>query len=543
MKLFLYYIFCTIKNQIRKLFHTWVAIFLLVCIGIGLLIGVGAGWLDHALSDEEITEAEPTEEPVEEWTSADTATALEIAELAIGGVVLFLLVFSALDADKNGCAIFQPADVNILFPSPLKPQSVLLFRLMTKIGTSLLISIYFIFKVPSLARDLEISAWAVGAVFVTWLIALIFSKLLQVLLYTVASGHPRFRSCIRPITLGTVILVTLGFLLYWQTKSMQPLNAVISFFNAPWTRYIPVWGWLKGIAMYAIDGDPTASLLALLAMLLSSALLMIAIRRSHADFYEDAMAKTEETAALQQRAQNDGKSLIRRKKDRADRIRRDGLHHGQGANVYFFKTLYNRFRFAHLLIFTKTSATYLFVAIVGAIVLRRMQITSIVPIVLIIAVLAFFRSLGNPIADDTQKDLFYMTPESPWAKVFWSMAGGTVNCFLDLLPAMLAVTVILGVDPLLTSAWALFIISMDFYSTSAGVFIDLSVSVSATAPVKNLIQILFLYFGLLPNIILLIVGGVFSLFPLFSAIAAIANFAIGAVFFIFSPMFVAYGRK
>ena len=31
--------FCTVKNQIRKLFKTWVAIFLLVCMLIGGVIG------------------------------------------------------------------------------------------------------------------------------------------------------------------------------------------------------------------------------------------------------------------------------------------------------------------------------------------------------------------------------------------------------------------------------------------------------------------------------------------------------------------------
>ena len=32
MRLFLYYSFCSAKNQIKKLFHSWVAVFLLVCL-------------------------------------------------------------------------------------------------------------------------------------------------------------------------------------------------------------------------------------------------------------------------------------------------------------------------------------------------------------------------------------------------------------------------------------------------------------------------------------------------------------------------------
>ena len=43
--------------------------------------------------------------------------------------MLAVFVFFALSADRNGSKIFLPADVNLLFASPMKPQSVLMFRL------------------------------------------------------------------------------------------------------------------------------------------------------------------------------------------------------------------------------------------------------------------------------------------------------------------------------------------------------------------------------------------------------------------------------
>ena len=47
MKLFFYYAFCSVKNQLRKLFKTWVAIFFAVCLLFGVLIGLGAAALDE----------------------------------------------------------------------------------------------------------------------------------------------------------------------------------------------------------------------------------------------------------------------------------------------------------------------------------------------------------------------------------------------------------------------------------------------------------------------------------------------------------------
>ena len=46
MRLFGYYAWHSFVNQLRKLFKTWVLIFLVVCMAIGALIGVGAAMLN-----------------------------------------------------------------------------------------------------------------------------------------------------------------------------------------------------------------------------------------------------------------------------------------------------------------------------------------------------------------------------------------------------------------------------------------------------------------------------------------------------------------
>ena len=142
MRLFGYYAWHSFINQLRKLFKTWVLIFLVACMAIGVLIGVGAAMLDDAAGgDEEIVESEV----IEEEPGALEQLGIEpegFVELIAGGIILVYFVFQAIGADKNGSRIFLPADVNLLFSSPMKPQSVLLFRLMTQLGTSILASVY-----------------------------------------------------------------------------------------------------------------------------------------------------------------------------------------------------------------------------------------------------------------------------------------------------------------------------------------------------------------------------------------------------------------
>lgn len=554
MKLFFYYAFCSIKNQIRKLFKTWVAIFLAACLAFGVLIGAGAAFLEDLAGEEEEIPGEeeefpeeelPEEEfPEEEWTEEDAAMMMQLAELVIAAVILLTFVLNALSADKSGCAVFLQADVNLLFASPMKPQSVLLFRLMTQIGTSLVLSIYLLFQVPNMVVNLGIPLWGAVTVIFAWALLLILSKLVQVLLYTVASTYPSVKRHLRPAIFALLGVLVAGFVIYWKSTSATPFEAALQFFNAPVTRWIPIFGWLKGFCMFALEGNLPLALLSLGLLIASVVALVCLIWTMRVDFYEDAMAKSEETAELQQAVQSGQTVVAKKKKDRSEKLRRDGLRHGFGANVYFFKAMYNRFRFAHLGFFTTTSLTYLAIGLGGTYILRfMMETVNFTPIALILAAVAFFRSLGNPLSQDTQMDSFLMVPESPWAKMLFSLLGGSANCALDLLPAMLFSALIMGSNLLEAFAWLVFIVTLDFYSTCVATFIDLSIPVSAAKPVKTIIQVMFVYFGLLPDAIILIVGGIFSFLPLAAVIAAIVNVAVGAVFFSLSPLFLANGRK
>ncbi len=549
MKLFFYYAFHSIINQLKKLFKTWVLIFLAACMLFGIIIGIGAAALDEVLSDgdadyeEEIEEELPDEElPPIFNTSVENPTG-ELVELIAGGILLLLFFFEAIGADKNGSKIFQPADVTLLFPSPLKPQSVLLFRLMTQIGVILFSSVYLMFQIPNLVINLGLSVWAAFGILATWLLGIAAGKLIQIFLYTLTSTKETLKKHLRRWIYGVVLVIAAAFAVYSQGFDGDYFAAAVGFFNHPITVYIPLWGWLKGLCVYSIEGNLIGALLCALATAVLGAALAVIVWRIKADFYEDAMAKTQETAELQQVAQAEGSMIVRRKKDRSDRLTRDGMRHGSGANVFFFRSMYNRFRFAHFKIFTKTSETYLVVAL-GISLLCRFVIEAdpLLPVLLTLSGFAFFRTLGNPLEEDTSKDFFRLIPAPTIQKLFWSVAAGTTNCLLDLLPALL-VTVLMGADPLLTLAWLPFVLSVDFYGSNVGTFINISVPVSAGKTLKQVVQIMFIYFGLLPDVVILIVGLVLGLVAPAAIAAALFNFALGALFLALTPLFIDHPEK
>jgi len=387
-------------------------------------------------------------------------------------------------------------------------------------------------------NSMGMSVWAALAVILAWALTIMLGKLLQVLAYLLCAAHPRFKRGLRTGVYLALALVLAGFALYYRTAGLGFIEAVPAFFNAPLTRFIPIWGWLKGLCVFAMAGNTAAALLCAAACVLCGAALWLIISRIKADFYEDAMQRSEELAETLARAQQtEGVALIKRKKDRSDRLRRDGLRRGNGANVFFFKTLYNRFRFAHLGYFTKTAEVYL-IAGAGLAAFCRFALQSdelLLPAAALLA-MVFFRSLRDPLREDTDMAWFILVPEPMYKKLLWSLLGGTANCALDVLPGMLAAVLILGASPLAGLGWLLAIASIEMFSTSVSTFINVSVNVPAGKTVKQLVQVLFMYFGLIPDAAILVIGFMMGQVALAAVIASVFNAGAAMLFLLFSSL-------
>ena len=135
-------------------------------------------------------------------------------EAIAGLLILGVLAFEILSADRNGSKIFLPADVPLLFAAPMKPQSVLLFRLMTQMGTAIVASLYLLFQLPNLILNLGLGLFSALGLIVAWILLIILGRLVQVLLYTVCSTHPEFKPWIRRILYAVLILFVVGMVWY-----------------------------------------------------------------------------------------------------------------------------------------------------------------------------------------------------------------------------------------------------------------------------------------------------------------------------------------
>lgn len=550
MKMTGYYLLHATLGAVRKLFRSSIILILIGCLAIGIITGVSAGLIADSLGVDPAETVE-TEEPgpEEAWSEGEEAIPPQalpaLLEMAVGVGALALFSLNILSADKSGAKIFLLADTALLFPSPRSPQGVLGFRTAAGMGTIFFFSVYFGFQVPSLAGRFGLTLFASLSLFIVWFFILLYSRLFAMLFFVLCSTHPRLKKALRLGVYLALAALALAFGLYIRFTGLPLWDGAQSFFNAPFTRAIPVWGYLKALPVFAAQGELLWAALCFVGLAVFAVLLALLIRRLPADFYEEAATCATETAQILAQMQEQGHGgVAMRKKERKEADFRELSLSGEGAKVYFFKSLANRFRLAKFRVFTKTSIAYLLLAALGVILNKfTSESRSVLWIALPLALGVFIRSFGNPVLEDVTKPFFYLIPASAREKVFWSFLGGTAGTLLDLLPAYCIGAIALGAVGWEIVIWFCFLVGLDFYASSFGLFADLVLPEGVPQQVKSSLQVLLIYLSLVPLLLPFLVGVLMEqvLLGVFGTIAV--QVLIGGVLVLCSPGLIASGRK
>ena len=560
MRLFFFYFTRTFVNTIKKLMKTWVAIFVILMV-FGGLIGFASSFLDRGMKDSpsgtDVTTENVTDEdgdPDSEIESAMDEMRLgtfmkkyglkkeQVVDLAISALFLLLLATNIINS-QNSSKIFLPADVPMLFASPLKPQSVLMFRLISTLGTSLFISLFMLFQIPNLVHNLDFGMWGAVSMVIVYAMILVFSTLVQVVFYTITSKMKSGTGNIKNALAVVYGLIAVGFAVFTFANKMSVAESLFAFFANPSTHWVPFWGWLRGISYYAIAGDVVMSLVYLGLFIAACLLLIFFVWKMKADFYEDAMFAAEHKAEQLESAKNASKgAVMTREKARKGKIDREGFHYGNGANVFFFKAVFNRFRFAKLKIFSTTMIVYTVIAGVVAWLARTAPFDDafFIPAA-VLGVMAFYRTLGDPIREDTSRDFFVLIPEKHYAKIMYSLLGCLAVTAIDLALPMILSAVILGAAPVSVIVWFLFILSISFFATVVGTRISLSLPKDQMQTLSVIVQMMFFYFGLTPSAGVVIFGVISGHLAIAVAAGAVLNLITGFLVSLFLP--IALGRK
>ena len=549
MRIFLYYAVHSIINTLKKLFKTWLVFFFALFL-IAMVVGVGVGTAISKISDT-IEEETATEEQIDEDEDAPSGFELFMQEhdldkagltdLIVTASFFLLITMSMMGADKSG-QLFKPADVTLLFPSPMKPQSVLMFRLLLNLGLNLFLAVYMIFQLPNLIHNAGFSVWGSFSIIIAYGLVMVFSTLAQVTVYTVFSkGEGNKKKLIGKILLTFYVILGIALIIFQKATNTDIVTAAVNFFGNRNTFWIPFYGWLRGMVYFAVTGENTKSLIYMALFIIASIILIFVIWKTDADFYEDAMYSAERLTKLVEESKNSAKGgIITREKKRSDKLERDGFHYGFGANVFFYKALMNRFRFSSLKIFSKTMVIGLAAAIFSAYLVKDSNIgleRFIIP-GSVLLMITFYRTLGNPLSEDLSREFFVLVPDSEFKKILYSLLGCFAVNAIDLVIPLVAAAVMLKTSPLTVLCWFIFIMSVSVFGTSVGAFINISIPLESAQSIKAMVQIMFIYFGIIPAAVFVVIGIIFKQMLLFVTLGAVVNCALGFLFILLSPRFL-----
>lgn len=558
MRLLAYYISHTFINSLKKLFRTWVIFLVAFIILLGVIGGL-AGIVISNLTQNTFVSEEAEEEDIDdnqdsyeyeinvgyqhkihELTLQEKVIRMKIVEMIVLAIIVTLTLFHIYGGDKSGSQIFTMADVNFLFTAPKRPQSVLLFRTVLQMGAILVGSIYLLFQLPNLILNLELGAKAAISFLIAFVFLLLFAKLMSILTYTVTATNIKCKKYIKPIVLGVIGAIIALFMISMLVTQKESFDVAVMLFTSKFSNYLPMVGWIKGFAVSGMYGNDKMLIIYAVMILGGILLLIFAIWNIKADFYEDALSGA---SVMQEKleAAKVGKTLA---KKRSEKIVRAGIGRGTGANIFLFKQLYNRKRFAKFGIFTGTMMYYLSACLLVSVICLKFIHTSEIGILGgIIMVNAFFRSFGNPIELETTQNYLYMVPERAISKISFAVLAGIVGTGLDLIPGYVIGCIILRGDVLESILFFVLILSMEFLLSSSAVLIEMVIPSSLHDMIKGILAMILKVIVAMPFIMILAITAHLIILNSGLLIASVLNLVMGCFFLFLSSLTLHRGKK
>lgn len=386
---------------------------------------------------------------------------------AVAGFLL-ILVMSVNFAAKTGKEIFLMSDVNILFTAPMKPQSVLLFRLSFQIVSGLVGMFYLLFQIPNLLNA-GFSLLMIMIAFLGVILLMITNRVISVCMYTICSSNSWLKKNIAMIgKILALLIVAVNVLVYVQMNK-DLMATVETLYCNDYIKFIPFIGWFERMVVFGINGNLQMSLVFLGLYIIGLVAIIWLTWRIPADFYEEALEGAAEREAAVAAAET---NMVERKKERSSKIKRNTGMKGYGASVFFHKEMYNRKRMARFGFLTKTMSTYLLVSFAFIAIYLKTSFREFNLLAFVYAGFIFFRSFANPLGQESSNHWIALVPESAYSKVFYSTMAGTVACLLDLLPGYILGAVILKANILLALLWLANLIVLDFMVSSTGAMFE-----------------------------------------------------------------------
>lgn len=349
-------------------------------------------------------------------------------------IVVSLVLYSLYSGTKKLNSKFGMCDVNLIFVSPIKPQTVLLYGVIKKIAVELMASIYILYQIPNALRNFNVPAINQFMLIIAFVIfQLVFCSILKLFIFALNTKYNKLGELIR-LVIKAILIASGAYLALVFVRGtiietgVKLLNTVV---YSPWVGNIPVIGWMRELAVQVIKGmNPFFGVYLLLLVLLSALMLYITYNLK-LDYYEDMLSGAERYDALKNKKMTketavSGKTSPFNKPFRKTSLKLKDVY---GAKVLFFKHL-NEYLKRSLVFFINTySIILLAVSVVLGIYVKSLDIKFL--LLAASGLLFFSAGMASKIYNEIYHYFIFILPDTPQRKLFYGMASSLVKAGTD----------------------------------------------------------------------------------------------------------------
>ncbi|MCE5235176.1 MAG: putative ABC exporter domain-containing protein [Eubacteriales bacterium] len=433
---------------------------------------------------------------------------LEVFAALVLGIYALIFLLSAAQGLKQGSALFRMADVNLLFTSPVRPQSILVYGIARQAGILVLASVGMLMQYTNLRLNFGLGGGAVGGLMAGYVLVGVASQLLSASLYAFCAAKPKARGVIANVMRALGIALGVGFAAFVAIRNGSVGEALKGFFGARWWSYVPVLGWAQGVAVSSAHGELTATLVFSGLSLLACGGLGLWLYKSSSDYYEDVLLSAETLHTVREAAK-EGRVVSAGAVGKRAR-KSFGPLRGKGASAFFYRAWREQQK-KGIWLFTLTTIGALagpcFVLILRASSGGELDGAGLWPGLYFSAYMLVFLSIKDGITSELTRLPLFLAPVSAWKKLVAVSVPQMIRFATDA-----CVFAAVGLVVLKSSVSEAFFAAIAYASMGAVFAACIVLTERLLSGSKSSVLVMLIYLGILVVVLLpgFIAGGVLS---------------------------------
>ncbi|WP_010236041.1 putative ABC exporter domain-containing protein [Clostridium arbusti] len=349
-------------------------------------------------------------------------------------LTMVTVLFSLYSGTKKVKSKFNMSDVNLIFVSPIKPQTVMVYGIVKKIALEFFTSMYVLFQITNSMKNLNITVLAKILFIIVYIIfQLILCNILKLFIFAVCSRYKKVGNIIRNFikAFSIVVIVLIAFIIVKGDIKNSFIKVGDTITYSLFFKYIPIFGWMREIAVQTITGVKVSYYIYIILILLLSAILLYITYNIKLDFYEDMLNSAEINEDIKDIKSGKVPSNKRKKGLMIKPFKNIGLDLKEiyGSKVLLFKHM-NEYSKRSFIFFINTySVILLLISVILGIFAKS---TDIKIVFIMSAGLLFFSSgFGGKIYNEISHYFIFLLPDSPQKKIFYGIASSLIKMISD----------------------------------------------------------------------------------------------------------------